>query len=81
MQVVSAMLERLDVPAISDLYSAIISLNSPRVLYALNSASEKLVLFIMVCGVFVVCLSCSGCSGCWRSFWGFVFLWFRQHWN
>jgi len=47
-QVVSAVLERLDVQAIHDLYKAIISLHSPRVLYALSSASEKLVLFIMV---------------------------------
>ena len=50
LQVVSAVLERLDVPAISDLYQAIIALHSPRVLYALSSASEKLVLFIMVRG-------------------------------
>jgi len=38
-QVVSAVLERLDVQAIHDLYKAIISLHSPRVLYALSSAS------------------------------------------
>jgi len=46
-QIVSTVLERLDVAAITDLYKAIVSLHSPRVLYALTSASEKLVFFIM----------------------------------